>query len=165
MVGLIGRLTPSKGQRILVNAASKVVDAVSNVKFIFVGDDSIFDNNEGYADRLRNLIRDKGLEDRFIFTGFRRDLRDIYAGLDVVLMPSRTPEGLGMVALEGMAMGRPVITSDAGALPEVTRDGCGISVAAGDSDALAEALIKVLTDSKYAQEIGAHGRRKSRKIV
>ncbi len=164
LVGLIGRLTPSKGQEELVKAAPSVVAAVPNVKFLFVGDDSIFDNNQGYADRLKAMIRERGLEDRFIFTGFRRDLRDIYAALDVVLMPSNAPEGLGMVAIEGMAMGRPVITSDAGALPEVTKGGSGVSVPAGNYQALGEALINVLTDSKIAENLAVQGRKKVEQV-
>jgi glycosyltransferase involved in cell wall biosynthesis len=160
LVGLIGRLTPSKGQEELVKAAPKVAAAVPNVKFIFVGDDSIFDNNEGYADRLRRMIADRRMDNRFIFTGFRRDLKDIYAALDVVLMPSNAPEGLGMVAIEGMAMGRPVITSDAGALPEVTKDGAGLCVPAGDYEALGEALIRVLTNPEMAETLSVLGRKK-----
>jgi len=160
LVGLIGRLTPSKGQEELIKAAPAVVAAVPNVRFLLVGDDSIFDNNQGYADRLKAMIHERGLDEKFIFTGFRRDLRDIYAALNVVLMPSNSPEGLGMVAIEGMAMGRPVITSDAGALPEVTKDGAGVSVPAGDYVALGEALIRVLADSTIAEKLAVQGRKK-----
>jgi alpha-1,3-rhamnosyl/mannosyltransferase len=83
----------------------------------------------------------------------------LYRGAAVVVVPSRS-EGFGLPALEGMARGRPVVASAAGALPEVVGD-AGVLVAPGDPDALAAALDRLLTDADLASSHGDAGRKRA----
>jgi glycosyltransferase involved in cell wall biosynthesis len=83
----------------------------------------------------------------------------LYRGAAAVVVPSRS-EGFGLPALEGMARGRPVVASDAGALPEVVGD-AGLLVAPGDADALAGALDRLLSDEDLAGSVGEAGRKRA----
>jgi glycosyltransferase involved in cell wall biosynthesis len=86
-------------------------------------------------------------------------LDGLYRGAAAVVVPSRS-EGFGLPALEAMARGRPVVASEAGALPEVL-GGAGLLVAPGDPDALAGALDRVLGDEDFAAGLGEAGRKRA----
>jgi glycosyltransferase involved in cell wall biosynthesis len=92
------------------------------------------------------------------FTGFVPDVRAVLSAADVAAMPS-LQEGLGVAVLEAMAMGKPVVSSDAGGLPEsVVHGETGIVTPAGDAEALADALAAVLRDPARARSMGRAGR-------
>jgi glycosyltransferase involved in cell wall biosynthesis len=101
---------------------------------------------------------DLGVADRVTFRDLvpRRELFGLVAEHQVVVVPSRT-EGLGMVALESLALGRPVVASAVGGLPEVVDDGAdGALVPAGDADALAAALAGVALVTPTARAAEPH---------
>ncbi len=147
----IGRLHKAKGQDLLIEAAARVVPAVPNCVFLIVGD------GEEEAE-LRRLVMAKSLESKVIFTGYRRDLSTLYEAADVVAVSS-VQEGIGIVTLDSLAWGKPVVAFNVGALGEVVRSGeTGFLVRVRDVQAFADALIYCLTHLDRAKAMGRKGR-------
>ena len=153
----VGRLEPIKGVDILLDALSHLnCDGCPGLALIVGGD---LDGTE--AARLM-AIRDRlGLANsvRFVGAQEQRNLPYFYAAADVCVVPSFY-ESFGMVAIEAMACGLPVIASRAGGLQFTVQDGqSGLLVPPGDSVALAAALQQLLTDGDLRSRMGAQGRR------
>ncbi len=160
VVGVVGRLNlEQKGQDVFVAAAAALAHRFPQAAFVVAG--SPFPGNEEHGRRLRRLVAGLGLGDRVVFTGDVRDLACLHAALDVCVLPARKPEGLGNVLLEAMALGRPVIGSAVGGIPEVIEDGVtGLLVAPNDSGGLAGALERLLADTGLRVRMGNAGRRR-----
>ena len=142
-----GRFVREKGIQVLLNAASAVLAQEPKTKFILVG--------RTQDDKFQRFVRWYGLGDRVIFPGFKsgRSLYEMYRIADVAVFPSLY-EPFGIVALEGMAAGVPVVTSDTGGLKEVVlHDQTGTLSFAGDWNSLAWALLRVLQDPTRAQRL------------
>jgi glycosyltransferase involved in cell wall biosynthesis len=89
------------------------------------------------------------------------DIAAMYAALDVCVLPVRKPEGLGNVLIEAMAMGKPLVGSAIGGIPEIIEDGKnGFLVEANDAGALAGALERLLADPALCRRMGQEGRRR-----
>ena len=113
-----------------------------------------------YETALHSLAADLGIADRLVFTGYRADLPDILKVLDVVVHASVQPEPFGRVIVEAMAMGRPVVASNAGGPTEIIDDGqTGFLVPPNDDEALATRIVELLQDPTMAERIGEAGRR------
>ena len=113
--------------------------------------------------RLQQLVREKGLEDRVIFTGDLTGMRDVYAAFDLTVVPSVLPEPFGCVVIESMAAGTPVIGSNCGGIPEQIVDGVtGLLVPPGDEVALAAAIARLVEDEALRRSMGEAGRRRFR---
>ena len=135
----VGRLVPWKGQREFLEAARVVATACPEAHFLVVGDVA-FDGS-AYRDALRRLVRRLGLEDRVVFTGWRRDVPVVLAAADVLVHSSVLPEPFGLVIVEAMAMERPVVASRLGGPGEIVRDGHeGVLVDPRYPEEIAEAL-------------------------
>lgn len=144
---LLGALEERKGHRILLEAAHHLPE---DVRFVFCGSGS-----------LEHALRAEAaqLKDRIVFAGFRSDVGACLAAADVVVLPSRH-EGLGVAALEAMAVGRPVVASRVGGLGEVVVDGTtGRLVPPGDPCALADALRPLVASPTMRRAFGDAGRR------
>jgi glycosyltransferase involved in cell wall biosynthesis len=152
IVGLVAKLWDGKGHHTLIKAMPKIIEELPQVKFIFAGD--------GYLRQdLENLVASLCLKDYTIFTGFRKDIPELTAIFDVAVLPSFF-EGLGRSLLEAMVLGKPVVATDVGGIPEVVKHNKnGFLVSPGDSVALAEAIIKLLKDKELCQKMGEEGRR------
>jgi glycosyltransferase involved in cell wall biosynthesis len=93
-----------------------------------------------------------------LFTGFRDDVLDIMASMDVVVHASVQPEPFGQVLLEAMAEGRPVIATKGGGVSEIVEEGVtGLLVPPRDAGAMAGAMTAILTDRDKAREMGEAG--------
>jgi glycosyltransferase involved in cell wall biosynthesis len=111
---------------------------------------------EHHEAALRRLASDLGIADRVRFVGFVADPRPLYAGADVVVVPSTRPDPLPNAALEAAAAGCCVVASRHGGLPEIVRDGeTGVLVAPGDPGALAAALRRLAADPALGPRLGA----------
>lgn len=153
-VGVVGRLSPEKGQIFFLRALAKARREVSNAVGILVGDGQ--DRAMLEAEAVR-----RGLEGAVFFTGHVSGLGDYYRAMDLVALPSLS-EGMPNVALEAMIFGKPVVASRVGGMPEVVVEGgTGFMVKAGDADALAAALIRMLGKPEHMQAMGEAGKRRA----
>lgn len=150
VVALVGRLDPVKGHRELLAVAAQVRAQRPDLRLVFVGGPD--SSHAGYGDELR---REAG--DEATFLGHRDDARELIAGSDLVAIPTVVPEGFPYVGLEALAAGTPVVGYADGGLPELAGP-CGLLVPPGDRDALAEAIVSLLSDESRRSELGDCGR-------
>jgi glycosyltransferase involved in cell wall biosynthesis len=144
-----GRIVTPKGVEVLIRAAATV-----DAEFVICGD--------GWRlDAMRRLARRLGVQERVAFKGWLsgEDLAHELAEASVVAMPSVWPEPFGLVGIEALAAGRPVVASATGGVGDWLADGVsGLCVAPGDAPALARALDELLADPDRQQRMGAAGR-------
>jgi len=153
LVGMIAGLRIMKGHAIVVEAATRLAARGIRPHFVFVG-----------RGRLEKMVRDTidraGLGRQFNLGGFVEDLPPALAALDIGLYVSLESEGMSRVVFEYLAAGRPLIASRVGVVPEVLADGeHAVLVPAGDADALADALARLVGDSAARARLGEAGRR------
>ena len=117
---------------------------------------------EDYAQGVRDLASNVGLDGRILFTGWRYtlgEIAEVMAAIDVLLHPPTGPEPFGLVLVEAMATARPVVASRIGGISEVVVDGLtGELVPPGDWKAAAAAVLRILADPSRAKSMGAAGR-------
>lgn len=151
LFGIIARLHPVKGHRYFLEAARDVAGEFPDARFAIVG-------SGFYYQEIDRLIREHDLEQNCVRTGFRKDVGQIYAALDCLVISSLS-EGFGLTAVEALALGRPVVATRVGALPEIVSDGVsGFLVPPADSKALAEAMIRILNLPDRGRSLGEAGR-------
>jgi L-malate glycosyltransferase len=152
VVGVVSRLTRLKGLEQFLEAAATVARRFPAARFLIVGDTG--PDNRAYRTELTSLARQFGVSDRVVFTGLRRDARELLAGFTVSVMPSLS-EGLSNVLLESMAAGIPVVATRVGGTPEAIEDDLnGLLVPPADSNALANAICQVLAHPFLAARLG-----------
>jgi glycosyltransferase involved in cell wall biosynthesis len=163
VVLLLGRLHRVKGALELVEAAPRVLERRAGVHFAVVGAED--PGEPGLAEEIRTRVDRLGLQSAVTLLGHQDDAVGLMAGADVVAVPSgpNAPglrgEGFGLVAIEAMAAGTPVVGFAAGALPEVVGD-AAVLVPPGDPVALADALERVLGDDALRARLAAAGQRR-----
>ena len=143
----VGRFVREKGIQVLLNAAHVVLADQPKTKFLIVGG--------GHRERFENFVDWAGLRDNVVFAGFRanRALHELYRCADVAVFPSLY-EPFGIVALEGMAAGVPVVSSDAGGLKEVVlHEETGLTSFANDPSSLAWAIREALNNPKKSHDM------------
>ena len=150
IVGNVAALVPHKGQRHLIDTAALVVQRVPDAQFVIAGEGEL-------RPVLERQIRDKHLEKHVTLLGFRPDVLSLHKAFDVFVMSSVT-EGLGTSLLDAMASGKPVVATTAGGIPEVVEDGLtGLLVPPRDHDAMADAIVRLLTDADLRRQMGEAG--------
>ncbi|MEW6554104.1 MAG: glycosyltransferase family 4 protein [Actinomycetota bacterium] len=158
LVGMVGRLVDWKGPDYFIAAAAEVAASLPEARFMLVGD-AIF-GERSYVDGLKAMARGYGLEGRVIFTGFREDVEEIIAAMDLLVHASVLPEPFGLVIIEAMAQGLPVVATRGGGVGEVVDDGeTGLLVPPRDAAAMAEAIRGLLADPARAAKMGKAGKR------
>lgn len=156
LVGMVGNIKEWKGQEVVVRAVAKVHDAFPNVVCVLIGDTSAADLD--YRTRLDALIKELNLEDRVRITGYRKDVPNYINALDIQIHASIEPEPFGRVLLEGMALAKPLIASDGGAVPEIVVHGqTGLIFQSGNADGLAACLGELLASPSVAATMGQAG--------
>jgi glycosyltransferase involved in cell wall biosynthesis len=154
IIGFIGRLTRQKGVDVLLRAFARVERKHPDARLVLAGDGP-------ERPTLMKLAQSLGLR-RAMFLGWRRDAADILADVSLLAMPSRW-EGFGLVALEAMALGKPVVAARVSALPEIILpEETGLLVPAGGEAELAEALLALLADPQRAERMGRAGKARVR---
>lgn len=156
IVSTISSNAPLKGLPVLLEAVALVKRKQPNVTLTIIGRD-------GHAS-TQARIRDLGLRDTVVFTGrlSEHEMVEEYARANLAVVPSLY-EGFGLPAIEAMACGVPVVSSDAGALPEVIgpRGEAGELVPAGNSEALADAITDLLAAPQKMARMGLQGRERA----
>jgi len=155
IVGVVGSLYPVKGHEYLLAAVPQVLKIHPWTKFLIVGKGDL-------EARLKNVVRNAGLERQVRFLGFREDVPMLLSLLDVFVLPSLS-EGLSIALLEAMAAGKPVVATKVGGNPELVVDGeTGYSVPARDAEALAAKICFLLADKCRATKLGENGQERVR---
>jgi glycosyltransferase involved in cell wall biosynthesis len=158
VVSMVAVFMECKGQRVFVRAAARIRAAVPGCKFLLAGD-APFERHRGYADEIHRLVDELGLGDSVIFLGFRSDAAAVIAASDVVVHPSTEPEPFGIVLLEAMALGRPVVSIATGGAGEIVGSGeTALLVPPCDPEATAAACVMLLKNPAMGRELGNAGR-------
>jgi glycosyltransferase involved in cell wall biosynthesis len=156
LVGMIGRISPWKGQEIFVRAANLLHERGVPAHFVAMG--GVFDGERRHLDRLHQVIAGTSLGPALTLVDFRKDARRFLPAFDLFVLPSTLPDPLPTVVLEAMAAGVPVIAAAHGGSLEMVVDGeTGRLVAPGDPQALAQAMEALLSDPAQAARMGRAG--------
>lgn len=153
VVGFTGHIQPRKGIDTLVRAAAKVAKTRSDVVFVVVGANPV-GSAEDYRAQYEALARKHGIADRFLFAGFREDVRYALKDFNIHVLPSYQ-EAFGRAIIEAMALELPVVASRVGGIPEIiTHNVNGLLVPPGDADALAEQIGRLVDSPKLRSKLG-----------
>ncbi len=160
IIGTAARLDPWKGVHIFLDAAALVLAAHPEAMFVIAG--GAPEGLEAYETELKAQVDRLGIADRVLFLGWRyrlQDMADVMAGFDVFCHTSVQAEPFGLVLLEAMSVGTPVIASAAGGPVNIIED-ClsGILTRPGDAQSLARAIIRLLDDPDRARTLGQAGK-------
>jgi len=151
--GVVSRLDPVKGIEYLIEAFEKISPKFPNVKFIVIGSGSI-------TDSLKSMVERKGLTDVTQFVGYRSDVINCLAALDIFVLPSLA-EYHSIALLEAMRSEKTIISTDVGGNTESVRDGEeAIVVPSADATALSEALARLLADPALRDTLAKNARRR-----
>ena len=150
----VGRLSEQKGQLLLIEAARKLAERGTDFHLTLVGDGEL-------RTELEALIAQYRLSDRVVLAGWKtgEEIRELMLDSRALIMPSFA-EGLPVVLMESLALGRPVVSTYVAGIPELVEHGkCGWLVPAGDSESLADAMAAVLAATPAVlDQMGAIGR-------
>lgn len=159
VVGLIGRISPWKGQDVFLRAIHQIRHELPNVRFKIIG--SALFGEEQHEVELRKLATQLVVEDCVEFCGFVSNVAERIAGLDLVVHASTISEPFGQVVIEGMAAGKAVVATRGGGISEIVEDGVsGLLVPMNDPTALAQAMLLLLKDPLRRSKLGAAGRQR-----
>ena len=148
LVGIVGRLSSIKNPGLFLAAAEITLARHPEARFLVVGEGEL-------GPELRARAREGALNGRVIFTGWRHDLPDVYADLDVVVSTSNN-EGMPLTIIEAMAAGCPVVATAVGGVPDLLDDGVtGLLVPPRDRALLAEAIGRLLENRPLAGAIAS----------
>jgi glycosyltransferase involved in cell wall biosynthesis len=158
VIGTVGLLRPEKALDLLIRAAAPLLPEMSELRVLIAGDGPD-------KEPLRELARRHGMADRVMLIGFRDDVPDVLAALDVAVSSS-VSEGGPLAVMEFMEAARPIVATRVGGVPDLIDDGVhGLLVPPGDTDALTAALRRVLADRDAARRMGERAReRRSREF-
>lgn len=158
VVGNVGRLVPWKGQEVFLHALAQIKLQIPNLKALIVGEPDP-PTDTAYFQRLQSLVQQLGLSEIVRFTGFHSDIPALMVALDVLVHSSSSPEPFGIVVIEGMAAGKPVIATRAGGVLDIIEDGYnGLLVPVGEDRAMAEAILTLARHQDLAMQLGAEAR-------
>lgn len=153
LMGMIAHFADHKGHRYLIEAVEILVRKIPDVHFVLVGEGELKDAIQLQTQKL-------GLEDKITFTGFRNDIPNILASLDLFVLSSHL-EGLCTSLMDAMAMSLPIVATCAGGIPEVVEDGVtGLLVKEKNPEKLAAALTRMIQDESLRVQYGKAGRRR-----
>ena len=150
-IGTITRLHESKGNSYLVDAAARVIQARPKARFYLIGEGPLLPDLQAQAGRL-------GLGDRVVFAGFRRDIPAALSAFDLSVFPSLW-EGTPLTGFEALAMGKPIVATDADGLLDILHDGHdAVIVPRRDAGALAGKIVWAIDHPEERARLGAAAR-------
>lgn len=157
VIGTVGQLIPMKGHKYFIEAAKIVLEKIKNVKFIITGSSQ---ENSSYEMELKNMVKNYNLEDKIIFTGYRKDIKNIIALMDIFVF-SAVGEGFGRVLIEAMVLQKPIVAANSGGIPEIVVDGkTGLLVPENDPHSIASAVIMLINEKDTRDRMGRAGRKR-----
>jgi glycosyltransferase involved in cell wall biosynthesis len=151
VIGSVTRLHDSKGNSFLVEAARQVIDRRPGARFVLFGEGPLLGDLQAQAAAL-------GLGRRFVFAGFTKDVARAVSAFDVSVFPSLW-EGTPLTVFEALAMGKPIVATDADGLRDVlTHDRDALIVPKRDAAALADAMVRMIDEPDTRRRLGDHAR-------
>jgi L-malate glycosyltransferase len=160
LIGTVGELKKQKGHEDFLRAASLIAREREDAQFVITGADST--STLEHHSSLKRLIAELDLTNRAHLTGWLDDVGPLLAALDVYVSASHT-ESFGLAIVEAMALGLPVVATETeGAQEIINRDDIGVLVRVGDSEAMANALLRLLEDAHARKRTGALARATAR---
>jgi glycosyltransferase involved in cell wall biosynthesis len=151
VIGFIGRIVPAKGLEYLLNALPYLKEEFKSIKLLIVGEGSL-------VEELKERAKKNNIFDNILFTGKRRDIPEILASINIFVMPS-IAEGLPNALLEAMAMGKPIVTTEVGGIPEIVKNGFnGLLVPPRDTLSLSKAIKELISNDQLAAKLGQAAR-------
>ena len=153
VVGTVGRLAKQKAHDVLLNALAQILRRRPGTRLTIAGHD-----DEGLRPELEALSARLELQEAVQFKGYVDNIQSFLDEIDVFVLSSDN-EGLPISLLEAMAVGKPIVATRVGGVPEVVVDGVtGLLVPTRDPEALADAILRLLEDPSEARRMGARGR-------
>ncbi|MEM8678023.1 MAG: glycosyltransferase family 4 protein [Planctomycetota bacterium] len=154
LIGMVGQVCTRKGQHVLCEALPEVMRRVPEARVVMVGPNH---PRSRYARRLRQMLAAHDLESRVIWAGATDDVPRYLSALDLSVVPS-LKEPLGLVAVESLAAGTPVIASRTGGLPEIVEhEVTGLLVPRGEPRALARAIVRAACSPQWSLAMAQRG--------
>lgn len=145
ILGIVGQLTPRKGQLETIEAFAHVAQNCKEAKLVIVGE-ALFNRDFQYADALHNTAKRLGISDRVRFLGHREDIPELTRAFDLAIVNSKA-EPFGLTVVEAMASGTPVLATAVDGIREIIEPGgTGWLVNSGDREELVESLELLLAD-------------------
>jgi len=159
VIAIVGRITPIKGHEYFLKSMVKVVRSKPFCKICIIGD-APADKPE-YRQELEVLARRMGLRNKVEFLGNRGDIPQLLAQVDVMVLSTVTQEAFGRVIIEAQAAGVPVVATRVGGVIEVIEhEKTGLLVQAKDTEAMADAVLRLINEPRFAQSLVEGARRK-----
>ena len=159
VIGIVGRISPWKGQHIFIQMAAHVHTRYPEARFQICG--AALFGEAAYEAQVRAQVQEAGLADCLEFLGFRADVADVVQNLDILVHASTTGEPFGQVIIEGMSACKPVVATRGGGVPEIVEDGVtGRLVPMNDAPAMTQAVLDILADPETAHAMGMAGYRR-----
>ena len=156
--GMVARVAPQKDFETLILATTEVLSVRPDARLLLVGEKNEPEACRNYHQRLCEFIDIAGLRGKVIWTGFRSDVPELMLSMDVVVL-STMSEGFPLTLLEAMSLGRPVVTTRVGGIPEIIVDGeNGLLHEVRDAKGLGRQILRVLEDKNLASAISERGR-------
>jgi glycosyltransferase involved in cell wall biosynthesis len=160
LIGMVGLLQRWKGMHTLIQAMPQILERYPEASAVIVG--GRHELEPDYEDELRKLIRRRGLQDRVWLAGFQTDIPRWMRAMDVVVHASDR-EPFGVVVLEAMALGKPVVAGAEGGPREIITEGVdGLLAPYEDVETLARQIRRYLDDPDFARRVGAAARKRAR---
>jgi glycosyltransferase involved in cell wall biosynthesis len=157
VIGHVGRVTPWKGQHYLIEAFARIANDHPNLSLLLVGS-PVFDN-DSYQRRLHGLTAQFGLEDRIKFAGYRHDMPDVLAAMDIFAFTSIEKDTSPLALLSAMACGLPIVAFDiAGVRELLANEEQFLLVPTADVTELSRALLRVIVDEKLRRGLAEAAR-------
>lgn len=153
LLGTVANLLPLKGYEVMLNALPAILAAMPEVHYLIIGG-----GDAEYCARLKAIAVARGVAERIHFSGFQESVASYLAVMDLYVHPS-LKEAFGLAVVEAMAMGKAVVATTTGGLPEVVAHGeTGLLVPPGDAESLAGAVVSLLLDRARREQMGRFGR-------
>ena len=159
LIGVVGRLEPWKGQHVFVRAAAEIARVHPEARFVVVGGKVLGRGREKYLAELKTLAQRLKILDKINFTGYREDITNIMDSLDIYVHSSIEPEPFGLVVMEAMSMGKPVVAPrEGGVLEQVVQGKTGLFYEPGDYCGMAISVCLLIENPKLAHRMGQAGK-------
>ncbi len=158
IIGNVGMIRLQKGQEAFLLTARLIKQKYSPAKFVIAGD--LYYEQGKIDPHLLEICASHGLNDDVLFTGFRKDIENIFASFDVFVHTSLSQEAYGRTILEAMAAGKPVVAFDSGGPRELVIDGTtGFLVPVGDVELMSDCIVRLLKDGELRVRMGREAKR------